>query len=279
VRALKAAFVLFLAVSTSWAEPRRVASLNLTADEILIDILPLDRLVAVTVFADERGTSNIVGRVPPTIVRFPKIDLERIIALKADLVVVSQYTDEDALRLLEKSGLRVYRMEGLDSLAGIRTAILDLGDAVSERGAAERLVARYDAILSELARRLEGIARPRLLYWSNPMTAGGGTTIGALIEGAGGVNVGHELGLEGIVPLDAERVFVADPDVILVSSWDRSRDSLKRHPLLSKLRAVREEHIVEIPTELLVTLSHHAAEACWSLAFALHPDQVKTPRP
>jgi len=42
---------------------------------------------------------------------------------------------------------------------------------------------------------------------------------------------------------------------------------------------VREGHIVEMPTELLVTLSQHAADASWYLASVLHPDRVPRARP
>jgi iron complex transport system substrate-binding protein len=261
------------------APPARVASLNLTADEILVDVLPPERLVAVTRFADEVGTSNIVGRVPVSVARFQKADLERLVALAPDLVVVSEYTDADFLELLERSGLRCYRIQGLDSPAGIRAAILALGSAVGEPAASRRLVARYDAVLGELARRLEGAPRPRVLYWASPHTAGGKTAIGALIETAGGKNAAKELGIEGIAPIGAERAFVADPDVILVGSGFGSRASLTEHPLLSQMRAVTQGRIVELPTELLVTLSQHAAEACWRLAHALHPDRITTERP
>lgn len=111
------------------AAPLRVASMTLTADEILVEILPPGRLVAVTRFADDPGSSNVVGRVPPSVARFPRADLERLVALGPDLVVVSQYTDADFLGQLEKSGMRFYRMEGLDSLAGFREAILSLRPA------------------------------------------------------------------------------------------------------------------------------------------------------
>ena len=86
--------------------PLRVASLNLTADELLVEMLPPERLVAVTRWADDADMSNVAGRVPAAAVRLPRADLERIIALRPDLVVVSEYTDADFLRLLEKSGLR-----------------------------------------------------------------------------------------------------------------------------------------------------------------------------
>ena len=111
------------------------------------------------------------------------------------------------------------------------------------------------------------------------MTAGDGTAIGSLIEAAGAVNVGKELGVQGIAPVGAERAFVAEPDAILVGTWPLAEESVKEHPLLSKLTAVREGRIVVVPTELLVALSQYAADACWYLAHELHPDRVPRKRP
>jgi iron complex transport system substrate-binding protein len=258
---------------------RRVASLNLTSDEVLVEILPKDRLVGVTRWADDPETSNVAGRVPPEIYRFPKADMERLVALRPDLAVVSEYHDADFLRLFEKSGLRYHRMSGLDSLSGIRAALVALGKAVGADEAVARLVARFDETLRDVERRLAGASRPRVLYWANPHTAGRGTAYGSLVECAGAVNVGTELGLSGIVPLSAERAFQADPDYYLVGRWERSREALEAHPLLQQARAVREKRVVEMPTPLLVTLSHHAADSCRWLAGALHPDRVPPLRP
>ena len=259
--------------------PRRVASLNLSADEVLIEILPPERLVSVTRWVDEAGTSNIVGRVPPSVFRIHKVDMERLVALAPDLVVVSEYTDADFLRLLERSGIRHHRMKGLHSLAGVRAAILDLAREVGATDKADQVVARYDATLRELDRRLSGAPRKRVLYWAGGMTAGGDTAIGALIEEAGGINVGREMGVEGIAPPGAERAFMTDPDVVLVGAWPLAVESLKKDPLLSQMRAVREGKIVVMPNELLVALSQYTADACWHLAAALHPDRVPRTRP
>lgn len=281
-RALPAAALLLCleaAHAHASAPPRRVASLNLTADEILVEILPLERLVSVTRWADSPETGNIKGRVPASVSRIHKADMEQLVALRPELVVVSEYTDADFLKQLERSGIRHHRIEGLASLPGIRRAILELGRAVGEEAAAERLVERFDATLAELTRRLQGVRRPRVLYWSNGMTAGADTAIGSLIEAAGAVNVGRELGLTGIVPPGSERAFVADPDAILVGTWPRAVEAVRQEPLLSKSRAVREGRIVVLPTALLVALSHHAAEACWQLAARLHPERVPATRP
>jgi iron complex transport system substrate-binding protein len=260
-------------------KPQRIASLNLAADEILVEIVPLERLVAATEAADDPQSSSIVGRIPGSVPRFFRGDLERLVALQPDLVVVSEYTDADFLVALERSGLRYHRMEGLDSMAGYRRALLELGKVVGEPAAAARLAGAYDARLAQIAGRLKDVSRPRVLYWANPFTAGGHTAIGALIECAGGRNVGRELGVEGIVPIGAERAFAADPDLLLVavSPGNDGREALAAHPLLSQLPAVREGRVVSLPTHLLVSLSHHAAEACDALARQLHPEREEAP--
>jgi iron complex transport system substrate-binding protein len=273
---LRLALATLLGAATAVAEdaPRRVASINLSADEVLAEILPPERLVGVTRWVDDPETSNAVGRVRPQVVRFQKTDMERLVALTPDLVIVSEYTDADFLRLLERSGLRWHRMSGLASLSGVRQAILELGRAVGEAAKAERLVAAYDLKLGDLASRLAGTRRPRVLYWSGGMTAGADTAIGAVIEGAGGANVGREMGVTGIAPPGAERAFMSDPDVILVAHYPGSLEAVTGHPLLKDLRAVREGRIVVMPNQLMVALSQYTADACVWLALRLHPDRV-----
>lgn len=268
---------LFGLVTTGAAQvaptPQRVASLNLASDEILADILPLTRLVAVTALVDEAGTSNVVGRIPKTIARFPKVDVERLIALKPDLVVVSEYTDADVLRSIRQSGLKVHRMTGLDSLAGFRRALLDLGDVVGEETAATKLATDFDARLGEIERRLQGAARPKLLYWASGFTAGSKTAFDALIGCGGGLNAAALAGISGITPLGAERAYRLDPDWLFIGSHTTTAKEIHEHPLLSRMRAVKAGHVVEMPTELLVALNHHAARSCEFMARSLHKER------
>ncbi len=255
------------------ASPQRVASLNLASDEILADILPLSRLVAVTALVDEAGTSNAVGRIPASIARFPKVDVERLIALRPDLVVVSEYTDADVLRALRQSGLKVHRMIGLDSLEGFRRALLELGEVVGEKERAAKLAADFDARLGDIDRRIQGTPRPRLLYWASGFTAGSKTAFDALIRCGGGENAAALAGISGITPLGAERAYGLDPDWLFIGSHTTTSKEIREHPLLSRMRAVKAGHVVEMPTELLVALNHHAAASCEFMARALHPER------
>jgi iron complex transport system substrate-binding protein len=255
--------------------PQRVASLNLAADEVLIDLLPPERIVAVTRFVDEAGTSNVLGRVPKNIPRFPKADVERLIALRPDLVVVSEFTDADFLKALERTGLRAHRMRGLDSLDGFRQAILDLGLAVGARGAAERVVARFDERRKALEDTLRGAERPRVLYWASGYTSGARTPFDGLIACGGGRNAAAEASIEGIARIGAERVFQLRPDWLLIGSGSTTAREIRGEPLLSKLDAVIANRIVEVPSESLVALNHHAMGACELIAARIHPGRFR----
>ena len=146
---------------------------------MLAEILPFERLVGVTRFVDEKGTSNVVGRIPPTVFRFPKADMEVLLSRRADMVVISEYTDADFRVLVEHSGMRTHRMVGLDSLDGIRT-----GDPRSGRGrrrGGERFApgpgVRSEAFDPSRTSRF-GAPHPGAVL-AGGMTAGSKTTIGA----------------------------------------------------------------------------------------------------
>jgi iron complex transport system substrate-binding protein len=214
-----------------------------------------------------------VGRIPKTVARFPKVDVERLIALRPDLVVVSEYTDADVLRALQRSGLKVHRMIGLDSFPGFRRALVRLGDEVGEGAAAARLAADFDARLGEIERRLTGAPRPRVLYWASGFTSGARTAFDALIACGGGANAAARAGISGIAPIGAERAYRLDPDWLFIGGHTNTLKSINEHPLLSRMRAVRTGHIVEMPTELLVALNHHAVKSCEFMARSLHLDR------
>lgn len=267
-----------LAGSAAPPVPRRIASLNLAGDEILVDLVAVDRLVAVTAFVDDPELSNAVGRVPSSVARVTHAQLERLVELRPDLVVVSDFTDADFLHLLTASGIRYHRLVGLGSLAGVRRGILDLADAVGEPAKGAALVKTFDDRIHSLDVRLKGIDRPRVIWWTDPDTAGTGTLLDDIITHAGGTNVGALLGVTGVRPVGAERTLAADPDVFLLPSGPDAA-KLRAHPVLSKSRAVRAGRIVELPGALLATITHHAAESCWALAHALHPEKVPESRP
>jgi iron complex transport system substrate-binding protein len=267
-----------LTAAAAEAPPARIASLNLSADEMLVELVATDRLVTVTTFADDPEMSNIVGRVPPGVVRVTRAKMERLVELRPDLVVVSEFTEADFLHLLTTSKMKYHRVE-VPSLDSVPAAILGLGKAVGADAAAAKVAEGHRRALSDLDHTLAGVKRPRVLYWMEPYTAGRDTVMSDILTRAGAVNLALELGVVGFAPLPAERGFAANPDWVVVRKEGTARTALLAHPVLSRLPAVREGRIVEVPGRLLSTLSHHTADAARLIARALHPDRFPKENP
>lgn len=260
--------------------PRRIASLTLATDEMLADLVPVERLACVTTLADDAELSNVVNVYPAHIPRLRDTAPERIIALCPDLVCVAPYNSADSLKVIERSGLMVYRNECFNTMDEIETAICNLGQYVKEPARAERLVETMRARRKRLAEQLTDVPqRPRVLFWSAGVTAGSRTTIDDIIREAGGLNVALEQGLHGPAAIAPERVIAADPDIILQSQWsaETRASRIENHPLLSKIKAVREKRVIVIEAKYLTTVSHHVVEGAERLARKLHPERFKSP--
>jgi iron complex transport system substrate-binding protein len=259
--------------------PQRIASLTLGTDEMLAELVPVERVVCVTYLADDPDISNVPDFYPRRIPRLRDTAPERIIALNPDLVCVAPYNSADFLKVMERSGLPVYRNEAYHSIDEIEAGIIDLGKRVGEPARADEVVGRMRKRRKRLADQLRNIGhRPRVLFWSAGFTSGQHTTIDDIIREAGGVNVAAEKDLQGPAEISPEQVIAADPDVILLSRWsaDEREGHIENHPLLRNLRAVQEKRVIAIEGRYLTSVSQYVVEGAERLARKLHPDHFPT---
>jgi len=258
---------------TTQPKPMRIASVMLATDEILFDLVGLDRLAAVTVYADKEGYSNLVGRLPKHVPRV-RGEIESILSVRPDLVCVSQFNRADFIELIKRAGLPCFRNEQFHTIAEIRTGIRRLGQVVGEPERARRMVQQMDTCLEGVRKRLVGVtARPRVLHWSGGWTSGTRTTVHDMIEAAGGRNAAAEIGLEGPTQIATEQVLKLDPDYVLVCEGPNAMAfaAIEEHPVLRRIGAVRHQRVIRMPGRYLLTVSHHLVKGVAFLARRLHP--------
>lgn len=261
-------------IATKSSLPQRICSVTLAADEMLRALVEPERLVAVTSLADDAGISNVSGCYPTSIPRI-RADLEQIIALHPDLVCVAPYNSADFLELLRRSNLPVFRQEDIQTFAEVEQGIVALGEQVGASEKAKAVVAGMERRLNDLRAALApATTRPRVLFWSGGWIAGRNTTIGEMIERAGGINVGAELDQEGAGEISDERILKVDPDVLLLTAWkaDEPSGAMGLTPTLRMLRAVREGHVVSLEGRYLSTVSQFVVDGAERLARKLHPE-------
>ena len=268
-----AAGIPLLAAASDDKSPQRICSVSLAADEVLAMLVPAERVVCVTRFADDEASSNVVGHYPEETLRVTA-RIEPVLGQQPDLVLASPWNSAEFLGLLEKSGIEALVLGGMSSFAEIRRELVRLGEVLGESERAESLALDMDVRLARLAERVKDAKkRPRVLSFSHLIVAGEGTSIDALIEAAGGINAGDELGLEGHQKVSMEAILGLDPDILLLGFEPSAtlQNVLDAYPHLASLRAVRERRVILLAPRELTTVTPHLLDTAEQLSERLHP--------
>jgi iron complex transport system substrate-binding protein len=238
-----AAFLLLLGMEQGNAAPpapdvgpKRIMSLTVCTDELLMDLAPPSRIASISYLSREKSTLKLW----PEAAQLPvnRNSAEEVLAEKPDMVLTLTYASTDLESLLKKSGIRFLDVPETQDFDQIRAVTRMVGDAIGERSRAEQLIARMDARLAQLA-----ASRPkqtiRVAGWGgNGFVPGSGTLFNAVLEVAGGHNI---TGRDAYY--DVENLIAARPDVLAFGDNYIDMPSLRRdqndHPVLMKLFANR----------------------------------------
>ncbi len=196
--------------------PQRIVSVVPSVTEMLFAMGAGPRVVAVSSY----------DTFPPEVSRLPRVgalidpDVERIIALRPDLVVI--YASQDDLRTqLDRARIPTFVYRHGD-LAAIPQLMRDLGARVGMTEAGARLARTLNDDLKAVRDRATGRARPRVLLvigreagsLRSIRASGGYGFLHDLLECAGGENVFADVKRES-VDVTLEAILARAPEVII----------------------------------------------------------------
>ena len=176
------------------------------------------------------GISGYVVRPPqarrekPRVSAFTSANIDKILALKPDLVLTFSDLQADIAANLIRQGLDVHAFNQR-SVAEILDMIRTLGAMVDASKRAQQLVGTLETRLAEVRSRAARLPkRPRVFSWDDPLISGIGW-VSELVEIAGGIDIFAHRGNEGA----AKDCVVTAEEV--VAPWRRPfrpRDSTPR---------------------------------------------------
>ena len=218
--------------------PQRIVTLNACADQIVVDLVPRERIRAVSHLAADPLTSAVAEKARG--IPWTRGNAEEVLAFDPDLVIAGEYTTPATVALLERLGLKILKVPGASDFDGARAVTRLIADAVGEREKAERLLADFDRRLAAVP-TTEAWRPKAVVYQVNNLASGPGSVADNVLRAAGFANLTAELNLGpgGQFPLE---LLVADPPDLIVLSGpvDEYRtvvaDNL-RHPALIALDA------------------------------------------
>lgn len=232
------------------APAQRIVALAPHITEQLFAIGAGDRIVGTTEHADHPATAARI----PRVARAHSVDLERIAALRPDLIVVwGSGFPPATVEALRRLGAPVYVNEpgALDSIA---TSMERLGVLTAQQDEAARAAAQFRARIDALRQRFASRAPVRVFYqiWPQPlMTLSGHHVLSEAIRVCGGRNVFEQLA--PIAPqVSIEAVLAADPQLIATAEPSaRAGDALDLWRRYGSLSAVRVGQLVTLDADKL----------------------------
>jgi iron complex transport system substrate-binding protein len=248
--------------------PRRVVSMNLCADELVLRLADRAQIAAVTWLARDPRGSTVAGEAAGVGVNrgLP----EEVVALRTDLVVAGAFTTRTTVGLLRRLDLDPLELGVPTTFDEVRAQVRLVATALDHPERGEAMIAMIDAALAASAPSGENGARPRaLVLRPNGFTVGPGTLGDAILVAAGLTNLSAALGHDrgGSVPLEV--VANARPDLLIVDDAREGppslADELLHHPIL---RALPSMLVVAMPTRLWTCPGPQLAEAVARLSAA-----------
>jgi iron complex transport system substrate-binding protein len=227
--ALSLASLLSIAVGAARAAPpQRVMSLNLCSDQLLLDLLPPERITSVTYLSRERHQSYLSAAAWRVGVN--RGSAEEVVKEHPDLVLAADYSTPDTRRLVKAVGIPVMVLPPANSFDDIRQQTRQVAHVLGVDEQGERLLRRMDATLAQLAATapLQPIT---IVSWEGGTNVyGKGTLHDAIFTAAGAINLGAAPGLSR-ARFDTEQLLITRPDLLAYGDASIASASLHNVPL------------------------------------------------
>lgn len=224
------------------------------------------------------GTTN--DNYPAEAKNLPKvgdytINVEKVVALKPDLVLASNMNNKETVDKLKSLGIPTLVLDG-KSIKEVLKAITLVGMATNTVHKADNLVGTMEKEKLAIYQKVAPIAQknPKKVWIEvDPTlyTAGGDTLFNEMLEVAGGVNVAKDL--KGWPQANAEQVVAWNPDVIF--SIYGSTDQISVRPAWANVGAIKNKQVFTLDPNTTSRPGPRIIDAIKEMATKLYPEAMK----
>ena len=247
------------------AQPQRIMSLAPSITEILFALGAGDRVAGVTSYCDYPPEARQKPSVGDTL----KPGVERIVALNADLAIISTSSQVEAsFRKLEDLGIPVY-VTNPRTIDGVVESIDRIGELIGARERAHELTDELRRRITNVETRSAEASRPSVLVilGTEPLiTAGAGSFINDLINRAGARSISAEDKAD-YPQYSIETAVARQPEIIFLQAGGNE--------LIERLRqtpAARSNRVYHIDDDLLLRPGPRIVDGLEQLAAKVHPE-------
>lgn len=268
-------------------KPMRIVSMNISSDEMLVGLVPIERIVSVTNYADDPGVSNIVEEAKAVKNRVTADSIELLLATCPDVVVVSDMFKSEAIKTLHEAGINVYVFKSPKNYAEIKEQIKGLAAMAGESAKGQEMISEMDAKLEAIKEKVADIGpdeMPRVMFMS-PLGAyyAPDSSFNDMCRLAHVTEATSLLGYKHACTLSQEAIVQINPDSFVISDWNHDGkhppellvDELLSNEAYKSTNAGKNKSIIVIPSSHMMTSSQHFVEGVEDLSRAVYPDRFE----
>lgn len=259
--------------------PKRILALSSASDTILLGLVEPDYLVGINKLSTYEEYSLEAKRaklVKPVLSSYP---LEKIIALKPDLVIAPDYTTSDVIEGLRHMGIPTVVVPTGSTVESVIKNVTDIAHIVGEDEKGQFYEQKIRRELAEMKRLSESIApeeRKSVLFVSSmDGYTGTDSLFDDMCKYMSIYNAPNLLSLPPRTPFGDERVLAMNPDYIFIPSYKGMDKNLASryldNPAFQNMPAIRENRVKALPAAYLYTMNQHIGEAMLAIMYTVYP--------
>ncbi|MCS4540872.1 MAG: cobalamin-binding protein [Euryarchaeota archaeon] len=256
-------------------QPERVISLAPSNTEILFALELGDKIIAVTKFCDYPLNATKKEKIGG----FSDINMEKVVALKPDLVLATGGVQEQIVKELERLNITVIALDA-KNITEILANIELVGKVTGQEKSAQELTTNMKQRIKKITGKTKDLTKAQKLkiyyeVWHDPlMTAGPETFIHNIIELAGGVNIFADAKIK-YPRIDPETILARNPEIIITSlgaMGGATAEQIKTRPGWNKIDAVKNNRVYEIDENILRRPGPRIIDGLEAMAKIIHPE-------
>ncbi len=267
-------------------KPKKIVSINLCTDELLLQLVEPERVAAVTKFSADPEVSTIASQAKD--IKKIQGGIEDVQACGPDLLVGGKFSNKETLRFFSRSGVPVLTLGLPRNFEDIYADIRKLAGEVGAKEKGEAIIKQMQDELKmlnpsstpgvkvgglEIKHRVFEGRKRAFFFQSGGLVPGSGTFENAIMEAAGLENLAATDDIRDYGSLSLEKLIEMKPDVLIFSSDQKQKPTVRgevlNHPAIRK--ALPHVKTVTLPSSILNCGSPASIEAVRILVKETNP--------
>lgn len=268
-------FIFLFNINIASAKPyNRVVSLTLSSDEMLLSLVPKERIQGLS---GKINSQKDISFIADKTSGFPVVEgnIEVLMDMNPDLVVAADWMKKDVILQLKSLGVDLFVYKTPNNFAEQKDLILEYSKLLDVEARGKEIVEDMDRRLKILQEKIakKNLPKPEiLLYTPFESTSGANTTFDDMVRLINGRNIAKESGIKNSEKLSKEKIIDLNPEIIIVPIWRDYIDSddfikfIKNDKSFENIKAVKNNKVYVILYRDTTTTSQYMIDGIEKLA-------------